>query len=60
MGRQVRHTLLDSGTFFVAELDDVLTGVAGWVEDSRESWIAPGRVTSLSRQKPAGSELAGP
>jgi GNAT superfamily N-acetyltransferase len=36
MGRQVRHTLLDSGTFFVAERDDVLMGVAGWVEDSRE------------------------
>ncbi len=36
MGRQVRHTLLDSGTFFVAEQDGGLVGVAGWTLDSRE------------------------
>lgn len=36
MGRQIRHTLLDSGTFFVAESDGDLIGVAGWTQDSRE------------------------
>lgn len=36
MGRQVRHTLLSSGTFFVAACGDSLVGVAGWTEDSRE------------------------
>ena len=36
MGRQVRHTLLDTGSFFVAESDGALAGVAGWTEDSRE------------------------
>ena len=36
MGRQVRHTLLDTGIFFVAESGERLVGVAGWTEDSRE------------------------
>lgn len=36
IGRQVRHTLLDSGTFFVAERDGTLAGVAGWTADSRD------------------------
>jgi len=36
VGRQMRHTLLASGTFFVAELDGALIGVAGWTADSRE------------------------
>jgi len=37
MGRQMRHGLLSSGTFFVAEKADALQGVAGWVADSREA-----------------------
>ncbi len=36
IGVQVRHTLLDSGTFFVAEQAGDLLGVAGWAADSRE------------------------
>lgn len=36
VGRQMRHTLLESGTFFVAEQDCVTVGVAGWTADSRE------------------------
>ena len=36
MGRQVRHTLIQSGTFFVAERNDAIIGVAGWTADSRE------------------------
>ncbi len=36
IGVQVRHTLLESGTFFVAEQDGVIVGVAGWTADSRE------------------------
>ena len=36
MGRQVRHSLLDSGTFFVAEQVGRVVAVAGWTEDSRE------------------------
>ena len=42
MGVQVRHTLLKSGTFFVAEKIGDLAGVAGWVMDSREpdcAWL---------------------
>lgn len=37
IGVQVRHTLLQSGTFFVAERDDAVVGVAGWTADSRET-----------------------
>ncbi|MEM7042783.1 MAG: GNAT family N-acetyltransferase [Pseudomonadota bacterium] len=37
MGRQIRHKLLGTGTFFVAEHDGRLVGVAGWTEDSRET-----------------------
>jgi len=37
MGRQMRHRLLDSGTFFVAERENMLIGVAGWTADSREA-----------------------
>lgn len=36
IGVQVRHMLLKSGTFFVAEREGVLVGVAGWTADSRE------------------------
>ena len=36
IGVQMRYTLLASGSFFVAERDGVLAGVAGWTEDSRE------------------------
>ncbi len=36
MGRQVRHSLLDTGTFTVAVTENALVGVAGWTEDSRE------------------------
>jgi putative acetyltransferase len=36
IGVQVRHTLLESGTFFVAERNGAITGVAGWTADSRE------------------------
>ncbi len=36
IGVQVRHTLLESGTFFVAERGGVIIGVAGWTADSRE------------------------
>ena len=42
MGRQVRHRLLDTGRFFVAEIGSALVGVAGWTEDSRETdcaWV---------------------
>ena len=42
MGVQVRHTLLKSGTFFVAEKNGSLAGVAGWTMDSREpdcAWL---------------------
>ncbi len=35
VGRQMRHTLLTGATFFVAEQDGTLVGVAGWTEDSR-------------------------
>jgi GNAT superfamily N-acetyltransferase len=37
MGRQVRHALLSSGTFFVAERNGALLGIAGWTADSREA-----------------------
>lgn len=37
MGWQMRHTLLDGSTFFIAERDDVLVGVAGWTADSRDA-----------------------
>jgi len=37
MGRQVRHTLLDSGIFFIAKRAGRLVGVAGWAADSREA-----------------------
>lgn len=37
MGWQMRHILLDGSTFFVAERDDVLVGVAGWTADSRDA-----------------------
>lgn len=37
IGVQSRHTLLDSGTFFVAERDGELVGVAGWTKDSCEA-----------------------
>lgn len=36
IGVQGRHTLLASGTFFVAEQDGAVVGVAGWTADSRE------------------------
>lgn len=36
IGVQVRHTLLESGTFFVAEREGDILGVAGWTADSRE------------------------
>ena len=36
IGVQVRHTLLASGTFFVAEWVDTLAGISGWTADSRE------------------------
>ena len=36
MGRQIRHNLLESGTFFVAEVNGAILGVAGWTADSRE------------------------
>lgn len=36
VGRQMRHNLLGSGTFFVAEQEETLVGVAGWTADSRE------------------------
>lgn len=36
IGVQVRHTLLESGTFFVAEQNGQIVGVAGWTADSRE------------------------
>ncbi|MGI9484400.1 MAG: GNAT family N-acetyltransferase [Geminicoccaceae bacterium] len=36
IGVQVRHTLLKSGSFFVAVKNDSLIGVAGWTKDSRE------------------------
>lgn len=36
IGVQSRHTLLDSGLFFVAEQDGDIAGVAGWTADSRE------------------------
>ncbi|MDH3662630.1 MAG: GNAT family N-acetyltransferase [Alphaproteobacteria bacterium] len=48
MGRQVRHTLLDGGTFFVAERDGGLIGVAGWVADSREADCAWPRYVFVS------------
>lgn len=37
IGVQSRHTLLDGGTFFVAERHGELIGVAGWTTDSREA-----------------------
>lgn len=43
IGVQVRHTLLESGTFFVAERDGAIIGVAGWTADSREHDCAWGR-----------------
>ena len=36
VGRQMRHTMLSGGTFFIAEWNDTLVGVAGWTADSRE------------------------
>ncbi len=36
IGVQSRHTLLESGTFFVAEQNGQVVGVAGWTADSRE------------------------
>ncbi|MEZ5932665.1 MAG: GNAT family N-acetyltransferase [Alphaproteobacteria bacterium] len=36
LGRQMRHRLLASGSFFVAEGRDGLVGVAGWTADSRD------------------------
>jgi GNAT superfamily N-acetyltransferase len=35
-GVEIRHHLLNSGSFFVAEQDGVIVGVAGWSADSRE------------------------
>ena len=48
MGRQVRHTLLESGTFFVAETGAPLVGVSGWTEDSREADCAWARYVFVS------------
>ncbi|MGI9503985.1 MAG: GNAT family N-acetyltransferase, partial [Geminicoccaceae bacterium] len=48
IGVQVRHTLLDSGTFFVAERGSTLVGVAGWVADSREPDCAWSRYVFVS------------
>ena len=36
IGVQLHHTLLASGTFFVAVRNAALIGVAGWTADSRE------------------------
>lgn len=36
IGVQMRHNLLASGTFFVAEIESTLAGIAGWTEDSYE------------------------
>ena len=54
MGWQVRHGLLDSGTFFVAESRESLVGVAGWTEDSRDPDSAWARYVFVSPQH-AGS-----
>ncbi|MGI9417648.1 MAG: GNAT family N-acetyltransferase [Geminicoccaceae bacterium] len=48
MGWQVRHGLLDSGTFFVAESGERLVGVAGWTEDSRDPDSAWARYVFVS------------
>jgi GNAT superfamily N-acetyltransferase len=60
MGRQVRHTLLESGAFFVAEADDALVGVAGWTADSREpdcAWPRYVFVTPTQARQGIGRKL---
>lgn len=36
IGVQSRHTLLESGIFFVTEQEGQIIGIAGWTADSRE------------------------
>lgn len=62
IGVQVRHTLLASGIFFVAEMDGALAGVAGWSADSREPDCAWGRyvfVEPTAAGRGVGRELMG-
>ena len=48
IGVQVRHSLLASGSFFVAEEESGIVGVAGWTGDSREADCAWPRYVFVS------------